>query len=159
MYHYFPQGKRQIAVSALAAYVPRVVALMDGWMSKGGTPQEKMRLLFKGFENRLESSDFRQSCAAGCVSLDLDDELDVVREAVQRAFVEYVEVIVKHLGFRDRERALSFAGFVLTAIEGGYVRGRAEHSADAFREAGTWLGRLAELETAASGSGAASRRR
>ena len=30
----------------------------------------------------------------------------------------------------------------------GYVRGRAEHSGEAFREAGQWLGRLAEAETA-----------
>jgi hypothetical protein len=53
-------------------------------------------------------------------------------------------VIATHLGIADRRRARSFAGFVLTAIEGAYVRGRAEHSSAAFREAGQWLSELAE---------------
>lgn len=148
MYHYFPEGKRQIAIEALATYAPRVVAFIDERLARGKAPAEKMRALFQGFEERLAEGDYKLSCAAGCVSLDLDDDLDSVRGAVQRAFSAYVDVIAKHIAFRDRRRARSFAAFVLTAIEGGYVRGRAEHSGEAFREAGQWLGRLAEAESA-----------
>lgn len=148
MYHYFPDGKRQVAVEALAAYAPRVVAFIDERLARGRTPAAKMRHLFAGFAERLEGFGFRQSCAAGCVSLDLHDDLDAVRAAVQEAFAAYVEVIARHIEFADGRRARSFAGFVLTAIEGGYVRGRAEHSSAAFREAGEWLGRLAEQEAA-----------
>ena len=148
MYHYFPGGKREIAIEALAAYAPRVVAFIDERLARGKTPSEKMRQLFLGFEERLKEGGYRSSCAAGCVSLDLDEEIDSVREAVLSAFSAYVDVISRHIAFRDRRRARSFAAFVLTAIEGGYVRGRAEHSGEAFREAGQWLGRLAEAETA-----------
>jgi AcrR family transcriptional regulator len=146
MYHYFPGGKRQVAVEALAAYAPRVVAFIDERLARGRTPAGKMRRLFEGFAQRLEEGGYRLSCAAGCVSLDLDHDMDAVREAVRRAFSAYVDVIAKHIAFRDRRRARSFAAFVLTAIEGGYVRGRAERSGEAFREAGRWLGRLAEGE-------------
>jgi hypothetical protein len=49
-----------------------------------------------------------------------------------------------HLHRREpRARPHSFGGFVLTAIEGAYIRGRAEHTTTAFREAGEWLARLA----------------
>ena len=147
MYHYFPDGKRQVAVEALGVYVPRVVAFIDERLARGKTPAEKMQQLFRGFEDRLKEGGFRLSCAAGCVSLDLDEDLDSVRDAVQAAFSSYVDVIAKHIPFRDRRRAKSFAGLVLTAIEGGYVRGRAERSTDAFREAGLWLERLAEMES------------
>lgn len=146
MYHYFPEGKRQVAVEALATYAPRVVDFIDERLGRGRTPAEKMRQLFLGFEERLKEGDYKLSCAAGCVSLDLDEELGAVREAVRAAFEAYIDVIARHFPFRDRRRARSFAGFVLTAIEGGYVRGRAEHSGDGFREAGQWLGRLAEAE-------------
>jgi TetR/AcrR family transcriptional repressor of lmrAB and yxaGH operons len=146
MYHYFPDGKRQIAAEALTTYADRIVTFIDERLQKGKNPADKMRHLFQAFEERLAEFDFRQSCAAGCVSLDLDDDLDRVREAVQGAFARYIDVIARHLSFRDRRRARSFAGFVLTAIEGGYVRGRAEHSTEAFREAGLWLGRLAAQE-------------
>jgi TetR/AcrR family transcriptional repressor of lmrAB and yxaGH operons len=146
MYHYFPDGKRQVAIEALATYAPRVVAFIDERLSRGKTPADKMRQLFHGFEERLKEGDYSQSCAAGCVSLDLDDDLVEVRKAVLAAFEAYIEVIARHFPLRDRRRARSFAGLVLTAIEGGYVRGRAEHSGEAFREAGLWLGRLAEAE-------------
>src|SRR5688572_8921558 len=115
MYHYFPDGKRQVAIEALAAYAPRVVAFIDERMSRGKAPADKMRHLFQGFEERLREGDYRLSCAAGCVSLDLDDDLDSVRDAVRQAFAAYVDVIAKHIAFRDRRRAKSFAAFVLTA--------------------------------------------
>jgi TetR/AcrR family transcriptional repressor of lmrAB and yxaGH operons len=150
MYHYFPGGKRQVVTESLEAYARRVVAFMDENLAKGATPAEKLAHLFAAFEKRLQAFDYRQSCAAGCVSLDLDDDLSGVRGAVQGAFSEYVDVIERHLELRNRRRAHSFAGFVLTAIEGAYVRGRAEHSVAAFREAGQWLARLAEQEAAAA---------
>lgn len=149
MYHYFPGGKRDIAVAALAENARRTTEFLEMHLARGRTPGEKVRRLFKAFEERLESFDYSRSCAAGCVSLDLDPELGPVREAVEANFSAYIEVIERHFPCGDRRRTRSFAGFVLTAIEGAYVRGRAEHSALAFREAGQWLERLAELEASA----------
>ena len=123
-----------------------MVAFIDAGLAQGTTPAEKVAHLFKAFEKRLQDSDFQQSCAAGCVSLDLGPELEDVRAAVEAAFSDYIDVIARHFALRDRRRARSFAGFVLTAIEGAYIRGRAEHTTVAFREAGQWLARLAESE-------------
>ena len=148
LYHYFPQGKRQVATEALAVNAARTAAFIDEKLAAEGTPADKVRRLFAAFAARLEKFDYRQSCAAGCVSLDLGEELDgEVHAAVQQAFERYVDVIATHIAFADRRRAGSFASLLLTVIEGGYVRGRAEHSAAAFREAGEWLARLAEAET------------
>ena len=149
MYHYFPSGKRQMAAEALTIYAERIVVFMDENLARGKTPEGKVRCLFAAFGDRLEQFEYRLSCAAGCVSLDLAPETEDVRTAVQEAFARYMETIARHFAFRSRRRAESFAGFVLTAIEGAYVRGRAEHSSAAFREAGEWLGRLAEMESAA----------
>jgi TetR/AcrR family transcriptional regulator, lmrAB and yxaGH operons repressor len=146
MYHYFPEGKRQVATEALNAYASRIVAFIDERLGRGKSPADKMRQLFRGFEERIQQFDYRQSCAAGCVSLDLGEGLDSVRAAVESAFSDYIDVIARHIPFAARRRARSFAGLVLTAIEGGYVRARAEHSSAAFREAGQWLARLAEME-------------
>jgi TetR/AcrR family transcriptional repressor of lmrAB and yxaGH operons len=143
MYHYFPDGKRQVASEALQAYAGRVVAFFDDNLSRGRTPEGKVRALFEAFARRLEDGEYRLSCAAGCVSLDLEPELDSVRVAVVDAFERYIEVIATHFPHMPAKRARSFGGFVLTAVEGAYIRGRAEHSATAFREAGTWLARLA----------------
>ena len=40
---------------------------------------------------------------------------------------------------RSAARRMALAGLVLSAIEGAYVRGRAERSKQPFDEAGAWL--------------------
>lgn len=149
LYHYFPQGKRQIAAEALALYAQRVLKVLDEAMTKADTPAEKVKRLFQVTAQRLEETDFRQSCAGGTVSLDLDLELEAVRLAVSRFFEDMMALFLRHFDFEDRRRARSFAGLLLTAIEGGYVRGRAERSSRAFKEAAVWLAELAEREAAA----------
>jgi len=146
LYHFFPDGKRQIASEAIAAYSARVCALYDEALAKGGTPGEKVRRLFQLAARRLEQADFRQSCAGGAVSLDLDAELEAVRVAVERYFADSIDRYAKHLAFRDARRAKSFAGLLFTAIQGGYIRGRAERSTRAFKEAAAWLAELADRE-------------
>ena len=146
LYHYFPQGKRQIVNEALALYSERVRALMDEAMAKADTPGEKVRRLFQLTAQRLEQSNFQQSCAGGAVSLDLDPELEVVRAVVVRFFEDTIELIQRHFAFTDKRRARSFAGLLLTAIEGAYIRGRAEKSGRAFKDASIWLAELAERE-------------
>jgi TetR/AcrR family transcriptional repressor of lmrAB and yxaGH operons len=146
VYHFFPQGKRQIVAESLAVYSQRVLAAMAASLAGGRTPGGKVQALFRAFAQRLEQGEFRASCAAGTVCLDLDDDLEVVRLAVESAFDDWAALIAAHLGFADARRARSFAGLVLTAIEGAYIRGRAERSSRPFREAGQWLSELADAE-------------
>jgi hypothetical protein len=80
------------------------------------------------------------------VSLDLNDEVAGLREVLARALAAWTERIAGHFDFGDARRARSFAGLLLTALEGAYVRARAEASSRAFREAGAWLAALARHE-------------
>jgi TetR/AcrR family transcriptional repressor of lmrAB and yxaGH operons len=146
MYHYFPEGKRQIAGEALAIYSQRILDVLDQALSSAETPAGKIKSLFHVFAQRIERGEFRQSCAAGAVCLDLDEELDQVRLAIAGAFADWIKLIARHFEFEDKRRAKSFAGLVLTAIEGAYIRGRAEHSSKPFKEAGIWLAEVADRE-------------
>jgi TetR/AcrR family transcriptional repressor of lmrAB and yxaGH operons len=116
VYHFFPGGKLQIAAEALALYGDRVDAFIDDALAGRRSNVERVRALFEAFARRAEQSQFLRSCAVGTVSLDLG----------------------------DARRSRAYAGLLLTAIEGAYVRARAERSATAFREAGSWLARLVE---------------
>jgi hypothetical protein len=80
----------------------------------------------------------------GTVCLDLDSELEGLRFVIAGGFGQYVNAMAPHFPFQDRKRAKSFAGLLLTAIEGAYIRGRADRSSKPFREAGAWLAELAE---------------
>ena len=102
--------------------------------------------LFDAFARRLEEAGCQRSCAAGAVSLDLDEDAEAMRPSVEAAFACWREAIARRLVGMDRRRARSLAGLLLTAIEGAYIRGRAERSAQAFIEAGRWLAPLAAPE-------------
>ena len=146
VYHYFPEGKKQIVGEALAVYASRVAPLIGRTLGSARTPDGKIRALFRMFAERIEQAEFRASCAVGTVSLDLDAELEDVRATITGAFTEWSALIASHFPIRDARRRKSFASLVLTVIEGGYVRARAEHSSAPFREAGTWLAEIAKRE-------------
>jgi len=142
VYHYFPDGKLQIAGEALSHYSKQVVAFIDASLSKKREPAEKVTALFDAFARRVEAGDFKLSCAAGTVCLDLDADVAELRPVVAATFDAYVAVIAGHFPFNDRARARSFASLLLTAIEGAYIRCRADRSSEPFREAGAWLATL-----------------
>ncbi|HQR75079.1 MAG TPA: TetR/AcrR family transcriptional regulator [Burkholderiaceae bacterium] len=143
VYHFFPGGKQQIAAEALTAYSQRVMAFIDAALASQSRPSLKVRALFDAFARRVEGGQFRKSCAAGTVCLDLDADLDALRGVVAGAFEAWTEVIARHFAHGDGRAARSFAGLLLTAFEGAYIRARAERSSRPFKEAGTWLAELA----------------
>jgi TetR/AcrR family transcriptional regulator, lmrAB and yxaGH operons repressor len=146
VYYYFPEGKQQITGEALTLYAQRVAVAFERALSSKRKPGDKIRALFRFVADRFEEGAFEQSCAAGAVTLDLDADVVAIRPIIAAVFVSWQAVIANHLPIRSRARRDSFAGLVLSTIEGAYIRGRAERSKNAFLEAGEWLARLAQSE-------------
>lgn len=146
VYHFFPAGKQQIAAEAIEVYTERVQVFIDAALASRSAPADKVKALFDAFARRVEEGGFRKSCAVGAVSLDLNDEVAGLRTVLAHALETWTERIASHFDFADARRTRSFAGLLLTAIEGAHVRARAEASSRAFRDAGTWLAALARQE-------------
>lgn len=147
VYHFFPAGKQQIVGEALAVYGGRVAAFIEQALASKTHPPDKLRALFTAFARRVEEGDFAASCAAGTVSLDLDNDLENLRQVLAVTFADWQKQIAGQLALADPVEGASFAGLVLTAIEGAYIRCRAERSSRPFSEAGEWLARLLEGST------------
>ena len=143
VYHFFPDGKLQIAGEALAIYAQRVHRFIDDALAGPAAPADKVEALFAAFARRVEQGHYRRSCAVGTVGLDLGDEVDVLPRVLVAAFDDWRAVIASHLDLGDARRTRSFAGLVLTSIEGAYIRSRVERSSRSFKEAGRWLAELA----------------
>jgi TetR/AcrR family transcriptional repressor of lmrAB and yxaGH operons len=143
VYNFFPDGKQQIVSEALNVYSQRVVEFIDVALGGARAPEAKVEALFRAFARRVEQGDFLQSCPAATVCLDLNAGQEPLRVVVASALDDYLNVIEKHFPLPDRRRARSFAGLLLTAVEGAYIRSRAERSGGPFREAGAWLAELA----------------
>jgi TetR/AcrR family transcriptional repressor of lmrAB and yxaGH operons len=139
VYHFFPDGKLQIAAEALALYGERVDAFVEAALAGRRSNPERVRALFEAFARRAEQARFLRSCAVGTVSLDLGEGGEPLQPQLAALLGRWARTIASHVDLGDARRTRSFAGLVLTAIEGAYVRSRAERSAAAFREAGQWL--------------------
>jgi TetR/AcrR family transcriptional repressor of lmrAB and yxaGH operons len=148
IYHFFPAGKQQIASEALGDYAGAVADFIDASLRGKRSPAAKVRALFDAFADRVEQGNYESSCAAGTVCLDLGAASEVLREAVAAALDRYVQVISAHFDCGDDRKCRSFAGLLLSAIEGAYIRSRAQRSSKPFREAGAWLAALAQREFA-----------
>lgn len=144
VYHFFPNGKVQIVSEALESYSEGVLAFVDQALASKRAPADKIKALFSAFARRVAEGDFQKSCPFGAVSLDLERELEELRVVLETAFSDLKALIASHFDFGNPRRANSFAGLVLTTIEGAYIRCRAERSARPFTEAGVWLAELAE---------------
>jgi len=142
MYHYFPKGKLQLTGEALVLYGERVAAAFEGALASEESPAEKVRALFRLIARRLEQGNFEQSCAAGAVTLDIQADVAKLRPVVASVMASWQAIVAHHLPMGRRARARSFAGLVISAIEGGYIRGRAERSSAPLHEAGEWLAQL-----------------
>lgn len=143
VYHFFPNGKHQIVAEALTEYSGRVMQFIDAELASRSSAPQKVRALFGAFARRVEAGGFRRSCAFGAVCLDLDEDADSLRVIVAGAFDAWMQLIARHFDLGDARRTRSFAGLLLTAIEGAYVRARAEQSGRPFTDAGAWLAELA----------------
>jgi TetR/AcrR family transcriptional repressor of lmrAB and yxaGH operons len=146
IYYYFPQGKQQIVSEALAVYAQRGLANWGQALSTAEAPGKKIHALFDSIAARTKLGRYAESCAAGTVTLDLDSELDVVRMAIAATFSQWMKLLSVHFPISDPEKRKSFAGLVLTAIQGAFIRARAERSTKPFQDAAAWLAEIAERE-------------
>ena len=143
VYYFFPGGKHQIVTEALELHAASVVAFMEAELAPGRSPARKIEALFAAYARRIEEAKFQRSCPSGAVCLDLDAEMQALRETVASTFRQYVEAIARHVHVGSERESREFAAFVLTAIQGAWIRGRAERSGKPFLDAGKWLARLA----------------
>ncbi len=142
VYHHFPGGKLQIAGEALDAYGERVRSVIGQALGSRQAAPDKVRALFDAFARRAAEGGFQRSCAVGTVSLDLDGDTAPLRVVLADALGAWQAEIACHFDLGSPARTRAYAGLLLTAIEGAYVRSRAEASPQPFREAGEWLATL-----------------
>ncbi|MBL0929107.1 MAG: phenylalanine--tRNA ligase subunit alpha [Alphaproteobacteria bacterium] len=102
------------------------------------------------FEMGAEASlktDYRMSCPAGTVTLDLDPESEALREPCQDVFASLVDAVEEALAPIPKAKRRDLAGLIVSTMQGAYIRARAARDVSPFREAGENLAALAKMLT------------
>jgi AcrR family transcriptional regulator len=145
VYHFFPQGKRQVAADALrstaAAYIALVPLVMDPHADLG----DALRAFFLAAADDIESAGWATMCPVVMVGAEVADrepELRSVCASIVGGWIDQGSAYFVGRGVAPAEaRLLTLTA--LSALEGAFSIARITRSAEALRVAGDVVAELA----------------
>jgi len=133
-YHYFPQGKEQVVVEAVAFAGAYVSENLERHLQAG--PVEGLRGFLRMWREVLIRSDFRMGCPVMAVAVE-EPMGEVARKALDTAagvFATWLSKLTAALELhgRDARSAAELATLIVASVEGAIVLCRAQKSISPF---------------------------
>ncbi len=121
LYHYFPEGKPQIASAAIGFVADEVASFLDRAGTQAPHARNVLRQFTATLRGWLEHSRFEEACPVLSTSLSIDAELAPVHAECRRALRAWhasIERALRADGLAEK-LAASRAWLILAALEGG----------------------------------------
>jgi TetR/AcrR family transcriptional repressor of lmrAB and yxaGH operons len=137
LYHHFPGGKEEIAVSVIRAAGEQLAGAVQLLLDTTGSPAGALSALFEFMVVRLQNSDWTLGCTIGTPALDGSSLSEPVREACHDALDKVVGVLaagIERSGV-SAERAREVASTVFATYEGSVMMARAQRNDEPMRVA------------------------
>ena len=158
LYHFFPEGKVELAEAVLLESGAAYQALFEAIYDEAGQPAEAVQAFFDGAASVLEETDFIDLCPIGTVASEVASTDERLRRATAQVFSSWQASLSSRL--EDAGCSSGDAGELATTLiatlEGSFMLARAHRDADLVRTAGRRIRPL--LESARSASRARTRR-
>jgi TetR/AcrR family transcriptional repressor of lmrAB and yxaGH operons len=128
IYHHFPGGKRQLAVEATALEGIHIRDTIERALGELGVKQT-LKMFGRVFSRRVADHPERIGCPVAAAALARPED-PALAAAATAAFQSWEQPIAAALAQEgvDAERAETFAGLVVSTIEGALLRARAAGS-------------------------------
>ena len=139
LYHYFPDGKEQLASEAL---VNAGKSLRDKLSGLGAlSPSEAIDRLVEVSIGELEGSDYRDGCPIATVALETNSHSEAIRGVCDRIFGGALQILTQWLKTKglEEERARVLALTVFSAYEGALILSKVQRSPQPLREVAAQL--------------------
>jgi TetR/AcrR family transcriptional regulator, lmrAB and yxaGH operons repressor len=144
LYHYFPEGKEQIAAEAVLLSGELVSGRVRAYLARHADPAEAVLRLAEVIAGAVEQSGFAGGGPLQTVALETAASSPRLNQAcrtaygwLQAAFQEKLEA-----GGLPAPEAAQLAVFVTASLEGAILLSRTLHSGEPLRLAGQYLSRL-----------------
>jgi AcrR family transcriptional regulator len=146
IYHHFPGGKEEIAVTAILGNAGVVGELLEANLAEGVT-DDAIRRMFAFMAERLEASGWSMGCVVGTPAADDPTGAPQVRDACADGFALIVDPIAEALAAEglDPADARALALTLIAAYEGATLLARAQHSREPLDSAAEAMVRLVAL--------------
>jgi TetR/AcrR family transcriptional repressor of lmrAB and yxaGH operons len=125
IYHHFPGGKRQLAIEAAQLEGEEIRALIERSLEDRGL-RATLAMFGEIFRRRVKNHPERIGCpvAAAALARPEDPELAAAATAAFRSWEEPIAAALRDAGIKAAD-AETFAGLVVSTVEGALIRARA----------------------------------
>ena len=126
IYHYFPGGKEQIAVEALARVGERIRMGIASLANVADVPAT-VNAFFVHNAERLRDSDYQRGCPIATVALETSSDIERIRQVCEDVFKGWQDALTHvftEAGIPEVDAA-ALATFVLSSYEGALTKSRA----------------------------------
>ncbi len=137
LYHHFPGGKTELAVTAIDQVMSRMLAALDGLLARHTNPVDAVRQWTQGATAGLSKTGFDAGCPLATVALESTPDDHSLREALARAFASLRERIALALEAAGEpvDTARGLAALIVATYEGGLLQARVAQSTEPIEQA------------------------
>ena len=131
-YHYFPDGKEQLAAAAIDAGAAEYAALIERALTGGGTLPEQLSRVAKLTARALQRSGFELGCPVATTALETITTSDTLQDRAAGAFAQWQGIICQRCIDEgvSASQASELAMNVIALIEGAELLARVRRSVD-----------------------------
>lgn len=147
LYHYFPDGKEQLAVEAMALSTDEWFSKLSGIMNKADDPSAAIRMVCKSMAKQLKESKWENGCPIATVTLEAASTVPTIQQAADRHWKRWHEAIRVYFcgfGLQIPDALITTA---IAAFEGGLLLARAHRSEKPLLQVGETLASLFETQS------------
>ncbi|GAB3477936.1 TetR/AcrR family transcriptional regulator [Nocardiopsis coralliicola] len=144
LYHFFPDGKEQLAAEALRGDAEHYADLLRNGMAASADPADGIAAFAHLLADELRTCDWWASCLASAAALEQVGRQSLLQQGYAEAQDTWRDIIADRLraaGVADAP-ADDAACFALSALEGAEVQSRATRNDSPLRSAATHLAAL-----------------
>ena len=152
LYHFFPEGKDQLAREAIETSGPAYEQLFEIIANEAASPADAITNFFEGAAEVLEATDFIDICPIGTVAREVASTNDSLRLSTAKVFAGWIAAVAARLeaaGVPGPE-ANGLATAIVASLEGGFMLARAARNTAPLLATGTAIRLLVDTTLALS---------
>ena len=128
LYHYFPEGKDELAAEAIAHSAAVIVGNIEGVMAEHEDATTAVKTFIRRLAGYVAASGYRQGGPITAVALESASTNERLRLVCRDAYRAWQRPLADKLRPTHGPRAERLATMIIAAIEGGIVLARSEQS-------------------------------
>lgn len=151
LYHYFPEGKEELAAVALTSAGRQVIATIDDVFGRGESLEDALAAFEKVFAEQLRDSGYQKGCPIATTALEeaaTSDRLQAVSAEIYHTWSARFAQALRREGWPE-ERASALGVMVLATVQGALLLARVDRDLQPMQIVGREIGRLLHLDRTA----------